>query len=48
MSRSSCVPYNIGAVQPLAPKKLVFLGVLGLADCTPGREPRSIAASKIY
>ena len=26
-------------------KKLVFLGVLGLADCTPGREPRSVAAS---
>ena len=26
-------------------KKLVFLGVLGLADCTPGREPHSVAAS---
>jgi len=29
----------------VTPKKLVFLGVLGLADCTPGREPRSVAAS---
>ena len=29
----------------MTPKKLVFLGVLGLADCTPSREPRSIAAS---
>ena len=28
-------------------KKLVFLGVLGLADCTPGREPRSVAASLV-
>ena len=28
-------------------KKLVFLGVLGIADCTPGREPRSVAASGI-
>jgi len=29
-------------------KKLVFLGVLGLADCTPGREPHSVAASSYY
>ena len=29
----------------MTPKKLVFLAVLGLADCTPGREPRSVAAS---
>jgi len=29
----------------VTPKKLVFLGVLGLADYTPGREPRSIATS---
>ena len=29
----------------MTPKTLVFLGVLGLADCTPGREPRSVAAS---
>ena len=29
----------------VTPKKLVLLGVLGLADCTPGREPRSVAAS---
>jgi len=29
----------------VTPKKLVFLGVLGLADCTPGREPHSVAAS---
>jgi len=31
----------------VTPKKLVFLGVLGLADCTPSREPRSVAASLV-
>ena len=29
----------------VTPKKLVFLGALGLADWTPGREPRSVPAS---
>jgi len=29
----------------VTPKKLVFLELLGLADCTPGREPHSVAAS---
>jgi len=28
----------------MTPKKLVFLGVWGFADCTPGREPHSVAA----
>jgi len=32
----------------VTPKKLVFLGVLGLADCTPDREPRSVADSFSY
>ena len=29
----------------MTPTKIVFLGVLGLTDCTHGREPRSVAAS---
>jgi len=29
----------------VTPKKLVFLRVLGLADCTPSREARSVATS---
>ena len=32
----------------VTPKELVFLGVLGLVDCTPGCEPHSIAASYYY
>jgi len=29
----------------VTPKKLAFLGVLGLEDCTPSREPHIVAAS---
>jgi len=32
----------------VTPKKVVFLGGFGLADCTPGREPRSVAASMCW
>jgi len=30
------------------PLKTCILGVLGLVDCTPGREPRSVAASLLH
>ena len=32
----------------MTPKKLVFLGVLGLADCIPSHEPRSVAGSYVF
>ena len=49
MSGSSCVPLEYrGCATPegwVTPKKTCILGVWGLAECSPGREPHSVAAS---